>query len=108
MPDAVIVNAVRTPIGTAFRGSLTETPPEELARIVLAEAVGRSQLDPAAFDDIVLAESNYGGGDLARHAAVDAGLTQVPGQAVNRHCAGSLTAVQVAAGAIRTRDQLYG
>ena len=100
MPDAVIVNAVRTPIGTAFRGSLTETPPEELARIVLAEAVQRSQLDPAAFDDIVLAESNYGGGDLARHAAVEAGLTQVPGQAVNRHCAGSLTAVQVAAGAI--------
>jgi acetyl-CoA acetyltransferase family protein len=100
MPDAVIVNAVRTPIGTAFRGSLTETPPEDLARIVLAEAVQRSQLDPAAFDDIVLAESNYGGGDLARHAAVEAGLTQVPGQAVNRHCAGSLTAVQVAAGAI--------
>src|SRR6202044_2078077 len=78
MPDAVIVNAVRTPIGTAFRGSLTETPPEELARIVLAEAVQRSQLDPAAFDDIVLAESNYGGGDLARHAAVGAGPAPGP------------------------------
>src|ERR1700734_2321953 len=98
MPDAVIVNAVRTPIGTAFRGSLTETPPEELARIVLAEAVQRSQLDPAAFDDIVLAEANYGGGDLARHAAVEAGLTQVPRQGGNRHWAGSLTAVEVAAG----------
>jgi acetyl-CoA acetyltransferase family protein len=100
MPEAVIVNAVRTPIGTSFRGSLTETPPEELARIVLTEAVGRSQLDPAVVDDIVLAESNYGGGDLARHAAVVAGMTHVPGQAVNRHCAGSLTAVQVAAGTI--------
>ena len=74
----VFAEPVRTPIGTAFRGSLTETPPEELARIVLAEAVGRSQLDPAAFDDIVLAESNYGGGDLARHAAVEAGRVPSP------------------------------
>jgi acetyl-CoA acetyltransferase len=44
MPDAVIVNAVRSPIGAAFRGSLTETPPEELARIVLAEAGARSSI----------------------------------------------------------------
>jgi acetyl-CoA C-acetyltransferase len=101
MQEAVIVSAVRTPIGSSFKGSLTETPPEQLARLVLNEAVARSQLDPAVFDDVVLAESNYGGGDLARHAAVEAGLTHVPGQAVNRHCAGSLTAVQVAAGSIK-------
>jgi acetyl-CoA C-acetyltransferase len=102
MPDAVIVDAVRTAIGTAFKGSLSETTPEDLARLVLLATVTRSRIDPARVDDIVLAESNYGGGDVARYAAVSAGLTHVPGQAVNRHCAGSLTAVQVAAGAIRS------
>lgn len=102
MPEAVIVDAVRTPIATSFKGSLTETPPEELARVVLSETIARARLDPAVIDDIVIAESNYGGGDLARHAAVESGLVHVPGQAVNRHCAGSLTAVQVAAGSIRS------
>ena len=101
MPDAVIVSAVRTAIGTAFKGSLTETLPEELARVVVTESVARSGVDPALFDDVVLAESNYGGGDVARHAALESGLVHVPGQAVNRHCAGSLTALQVAAGSIR-------
>jgi acetyl-CoA C-acetyltransferase len=43
----------------------------------------------------------YGGGDLARHAAVAAGMPRVPGQAVNRHCAASLTAIANAAGSIR-------
>jgi acetyl-CoA C-acetyltransferase len=100
MANAVVVDAVRTPIGTAFRGSLSETPPEELARVVVTETVTRSGLDPKLFDDAILAESNYGGGALARHAAVEAGLIRVPGTAVNRHCAGSLTSVQIAAGSI--------
>jgi acetyl-CoA C-acetyltransferase len=102
MPNAVIVSAVRTAIGTSFKGSLTETLPEELARTVVAESVERSGLDPDRFDDVVLAESNYGGGALARHAAVECGLTHVPGTAVNRHCAGSLTSVQMAAASIRS------
>ena len=54
----------------------------------------RSGLDPEKFDDVIFtAELNYGGGDLARHAAVVAGYEHLPGQAVNRHCAGSLTAI---------------
>lgn len=101
MPQAVIVSAARTAIGTAFKGTLTETLPEELATVVVREAADRSGLDPALFDDVVLAESNYGGGDVARFAALEAGLGHVPGQAVNRHCAGGLTAIQVAAGSIR-------
>jgi acetyl-CoA C-acetyltransferase len=101
MPEAIIVSAVRTPIGTAFKGTLTETLPEELARIVVAGSVARLGADPALIDDVVLAESTYGGGDVARHAAIGAGLARVPGQAVNRHCTGSLTAVQNAAGSIR-------
>ncbi|KAA9156223.1 thiolase family protein [Amycolatopsis acidicola] len=101
MTEAVIISAVRTPVGTARKGTLTETPAEELATHVLTEAVRRSGLAPERFDDVMLAESLYGGGDLARYAAVAAGMTQVPGQAVNRHCAGSLTTVGNAAATIR-------
>ncbi|WP_330255094.1 thiolase family protein [Nocardia sp. NBC_00565] len=97
---AVIVAGVRTPIGTAFKGTLRDTTAMELAQIVVAEALRRSTLAPAQVDDIILAESNYGGGDIARYAAVTAGMPQVPGQAVNRHCAGSLTAIGTAAAQI--------
>ncbi|MCM3923544.1 thiolase family protein [Frankia sp. AiPs1] len=93
MSDPVIVSAARTAIGTAFKGSLVNTTGEELAEVVLRETVRRSGLDPARIDDVIFAESMYGGGDLARYAAVVLGMTSVPGQAVNRHCAGSLTAI---------------
>jgi acetyl-CoA C-acetyltransferase len=101
MTDAVIVSAVRTAVGTARKGTLSETPTEDLAVHVLTEAARRSGLPAERFDDVVLAESMYGGGDLARYAAVAAGLPHLAGQAVNRHCAGSLTSVSNAAGSIR-------
>jgi acetyl-CoA acetyltransferase family protein len=101
VPEAVITSAVRTPIGTAYKGTLAETPAEELALHVLREAVRRSGLAADQFDDIVFGESLYGGGDLARYAAVAAGMTQVPGVALNRHCASSLTAIGMAAASIR-------
>lgn len=102
MTEAVILSAVRTPIGVAFKGSLVNTPAEPLAQLVVTEALERSGLSTEDVDDIVLAESMYGGGDLARHAAVAAGMPRVPGQAVNRHCAASLTAIANAAGSIRS------
>lgn len=101
MPEAVIVSAVRTAIGTARKGSLSETPAEDLATHIVTESVRRSGLAAERIDDVMLAESLYGGGDLARYAAVAAGMTTVPGQAVNRHCAGSLTTVGNAAASIR-------
>jgi acetyl-CoA C-acetyltransferase len=55
--------------------------------------IRRAGIDPADIDDIIFAESHYGGGDLARYAADASGLKHVPGQSVNRHCAGSLTAI---------------
>ena len=100
MPRTVILSAVRTAIGTARKGSLTETPPETLAKAVVVEAVRRSGLPPELVDDIVLAESLYGGGAIARHVAVEAGMLAVPGLAINRHCAGSLSAVGVGAASI--------
>jgi acetyl-CoA C-acetyltransferase len=101
MTKATIISAVRTPIGTARKGTLTETPAERLATHILVEAVRRSGLPPEKFDDVIFAEEMYGGGDLARYAAVAAGMTQLPGQAANRHCAGSLTTVGNAAASIR-------
>lgn len=101
MTEAVIISAVRTAVGTARKGTLTETPGETLATHILIEAVRRSGLPPERLDDVMLAESMYGGGDLARYAAVAAGMTQLAGQAVNRHCAGSLATVGNAAASIR-------
>jgi acetyl-CoA acyltransferase len=93
MGTPVIVGAVRTAIGRSFKGTLGNTPPETLITAVLPEVVRRSGVDPLAIDDIIFAESHYGGGDLARYAASATGLEHVPGQSVNRHCAGSLTAI---------------
>ncbi|MDN2499892.1 acetyl-CoA C-acyltransferase, partial [Nocardia nova] len=77
MPEAVIVSAVRTPIGTARKGTLRDTNAFDLAHHVVA-AVARD-IDPSRVDDVILGEGRYGGGVLARHAAVTAGLTTVPG-----------------------------
>jgi acetyl-CoA acetyltransferase family protein len=100
MPKPVIVSAVRTAIGTSFKGSLVNTAPETLAVTILQEAVRRSGVETGDVDDVIFAESHYGGGDLARYAATASGMAAVPGQAVNRHCAGSLTAVANAAAQI--------
>ena len=101
MPDAVIVSACRTAIGTAWKGTLADTSAFDLARHILQSSIGRSGISPEEFDDVVLAESMYGGGVIARHAAVECGLLDVPGLADNRHCASGLSAVQIAASTIR-------
>ncbi|MGV0787721.1 thiolase family protein [Mycolicibacterium sp. XJ2] len=100
MGTPVIVGAARTAIGRSFKGTLVNTPPETLITAVLPEVIRRSGIDPNDIDDLIFAESHYGGGDLARYAADAAGLPDVPGQSVNRHCAGSLTAIGNAAAQI--------
>jgi len=97
---AAIVAAARTPIGTARKGTLANMPAIELAKPVVAAVLDRSGLDAADFDDLVLAESMQGGGDSARYIAVALGLLDVPGLAVNRQCASSLSAIAVGAGQI--------
>ena len=93
MPEPVIVGAVRTAIGRSFKGTLVNTPPETLITAIVPEVIRRAGIDPDDIDDMIFAESHYGGGDLARYAADATGLKHVPGQSVNRHCAGSLTAI---------------
>jgi len=101
MGDAVIVSAARTAIGTARKGSLAGVDAFELSRHSLAEALKRSGIPTDDVDDIQLGESLQGGGDIARHSAVSLGLTEIPGVALNRHCASGMAAVQQAAANIK-------
>ena len=105
MTEAVIVSACRTPIGTAFKGTLTETTAFDLAEAVVTESMSRTQLEAGQIDDLVIGETMYGGGNIARHTAVRLGLTSVPGLALNRHCATGLTAVSTAAANIKAGMQ---
>ena len=101
MTEAVIVSACRTAIGTARKGTLRNTSAFVLADVVLTASVKRTGLAPELFDDVILGETLYGGGDVARHAAVTSGLTGVPGVALSRHCASGLAAVSMAAANVR-------
>jgi acetyl-CoA acetyltransferase family protein len=101
MHEAVIVSTARTAIGTAFKGSLADVDAYTLASAVVGEAVRRSRVDPGLIDDVVMGESRYGGGDIARFAAIEAGLVDVAGVAHNRHCASGLAAVTTATASIR-------
>ncbi len=100
MNDAVIVSACRTAIGTALKGTLVDVDPLDLGTEVVAAAVTRSGIPTDAVDDVILGESLAGGGDIARYAAVQSGLTDVAGLAVNRHCASGLAAVNTAAASV--------
>jgi len=104
MPEAVIVSALRTPIGTAFKGTLRDTTAFELAEHVVSAAAARvadAGLKAEQIDDVILGEGLYGGGVVARHAALTAGLSTVAGLANNRHCAAGMAAVQSAAASVR-------
>lgn len=98
--DAVIVAACRTAIGTAHRGTLVDTDPFHLAALTVGEAVRRAGLDPELVDEVVYGESLAGGGAIARHAALEAGLVSAAGTAVNRHCASGLATTNMAAASV--------
>jgi len=100
MQAPVIVEALRTPIGRARKGSLVTKDAFELAQIAVGAVLERTRIDPREIDDLVLAESLQGGGVIARHTAVVLGLDGVPGTATNRHCAAGLGAIANAAGSI--------
>ncbi len=101
MGEARIVATARTPIGSAFKGTLRDVGAYELGIHAVTNVVARAGIDPDRYDDVILGESRYGGGDLARYAATESGLMNVPGLAHNRHCASGLAAVATAAGSIR-------
>ncbi len=101
MGDAVIVSAARTAIGTARKGTLVDVSAFDLARYSVGEALKRSGIPSDDVDDILLGEVLQGGGDIARYTAIELGITNVPGVALNRHCASGMAAVQSGAASIR-------
>jgi acetyl-CoA C-acetyltransferase len=95
--DAVIVSAVRTPIGRA-RGALASVPAWELSTIASREAIARAGVDPAMFDDVIIGETVGGGGNAGRYVGLACGVPrEVPGYTVIRACATGLEAVTQAA-----------
>jgi acetyl-CoA acyltransferase len=109
MSEALIVAAVRTPIGKAPRGSLCHTRPDELAAVALRAVLERvPALNPTEIDDVIMGcatPEGESGMNIARVAALRAGLPlTVPGTTVNRFCASGLEAIAIAAERIRSGD----
>lgn len=98
--EVYIVSGVRTPIATAYKGSLGGVDAFELAEIAIKGAVERSGIDAAAFEDMGFGESFQGGGNIGRNAAIRAGLTNIPGVATQRWCASAMAGVQWVAASI--------
>ncbi|MGB7436349.1 MAG: acetyl-CoA C-acyltransferase [Candidatus Acidiferrum sp.] len=106
MAEAVIVSSVRTPVGRGYKGSLRSTRPDDLAALVIKEALARVPgLDPKEIDDVILGcampEAEQGM-NVARIAALRAGLpVETSAMTVNRFCASGLQAIAQAAERIR-------
>ncbi|MEM6926479.1 MAG: thiolase family protein [Myxococcota bacterium] len=107
MEEAVIVDAVRTPVGR-FRGGLSTVRPDDLAAHVIGRVLERTGIEGGTLDEVFLGCANQAGEDnrdVARMAVLLAGLPDhVPGVTVNRLCASGLEAVNQAARMIRTGD----
>jgi 3-oxoadipyl-CoA thiolase len=107
MPEAVIVSAVRTPIGR-HGGVLKTVRPDDLAALVLAEVLKRGSVDPAQVEEVYMGCANQAGEDnrnVARMAVLLAGLpVEVPAVTFNRLCASGLSAVNAAARAIKAGE----
>jgi acetyl-CoA C-acetyltransferase len=101
MRDAVIVSTARTLIGKAYRGAFNNTTPQELAGHAIEHAVARAGIDPARVQDVILGaalQQGHSGGNIARQAAVRAGLpVSVAGMSLDRQCASGMMAIATAA-----------
>jgi acetyl-CoA C-acetyltransferase len=108
VPEAVIVSAVRSPIGRAFKGSLIGMRPDDLLAQMIKAALDRvPALDPALVEDIYVGAGNHAGehgNNIARIAAVLLGLEGVPGTSVNRYCASSVQTQRMAFHAIKAGE----
>ena len=108
MAEAVLVAAGRTAIGRAFKGSLVDQRPDDLAAHVVRHVLEQvPELDPHMVEDLLVGcgqPAGEGGFNLARVVAVLAGLDDVPGVTVNRYCSSSLQTIRMAAHAIRAGE----
>jgi acetyl-CoA C-acetyltransferase len=108
MPEAVIVSAARSPIGRAYKGSLRELRPDELAeQMVRAALAAVPELDPAQVEDLMMGcaqPAGEQGYNIGRVTAVRLGLDGLPGTTVHRYCASSLQTTRMALHAIRAGE----
>jgi len=107
MPEAVLVAAVRTPVGRAPKGALSTTRPDDLAATAITGALDRvPQLSNSEIDDVILGcaqPEGEQGWNIARYATLRAGLpVEIPGATVNRLCASGLEAIAIADQRIRS------
>ncbi|MFJ8894480.1 thiolase family protein [Leifsonia sp. NPDC102414] len=107
MTEAYLVGGVRTAVGR-YGGALSGVRPDDLAALVIAEAVRRAGIEQHTIDEVIFGAANQAGEDnrnVARMATLLAGLPDaVPGITVNRLCASGLSAVTMAAQAVRAGD----
>jgi len=105
--EAVIIDAVRTPVGR-HGGALASVRPDDLAAVPIRALLQRTKLDPALVDDVILGCANGAGEDnrnVARMALLLAGMpVEIPGQTVNRLCGSGLQAVASAAQALKAGE----
>ncbi len=107
MPEAVLVSAVRTPVGRAPKGALSNTRPDDLAALAVGGALDKVQgLSRTEIDDVILGcaqPEGEQGWDIARWAILRAGLpVEIPGATVNRLCSSGLEAIAIADQRIRS------
>jgi acetyl-CoA C-acetyltransferase len=106
MKEVVIIGGVRTPIGN-HGGAFRDIPAQELAKIVMAEVIKRSSLDPHLIDDVILGciSQQSDAPNIGRVAALMAGVpTHVPGYTVQRNCVSGMMAITNACQAIQAGD----
>jgi len=106
MEDAVIVSAVRTPIGT-MGGAYVDVPAPKLGAVAVQEAVRRAGIDPDSVDEVLMGNVLQAGlgQNPARQAAIGASLsTGIPSMTVNKVCGSGLKTIALAAQAIRLGD----
>src|SRR3954454_22830121 len=108
MPEAVIVSTARTPIGRANKGSLVDCRPDDLSADIVKAALAKvPALDPQTVEDLILGCGQPGGEagyNVARVAAILAGMPDVPGVTVNRYCSSSLQSIRMAAHAVKAGE----
>ena len=107
MTEAVIIDAVRTPVGK-HGGTLAVIRPDDMAALVLRALIDRTKLNPALIEEVYIGCANQAGEDnrnIARMAVLLAGLPQeIPAVTLNRLCASSLAAINLAARSIKAGD----
>ena len=108
MPEAVVVATARSPIGRAFKGSLTSIRPDDLTAQMITAALAKvPQVDPAQISDLILGCGLPGGEqgyNLARVVAVLLGYDTLPGTTITRYCSSSLQSTRMAFHAIKAGE----